>query len=130
MSAGRLFGIDPDLLRRRGTLAVVAAAVAGLAAVLAVVFLAWAGQIALAQRFAPDVAALIVAAIAAAVAILAAIAFAVIVARTRREVGRAVAASAVATVAPAAVSLAVRHTRLAGVVAAAAVGFWLARRAR
>ncbi|NLH82851.1 MAG: hypothetical protein GX458_18700 [Phyllobacteriaceae bacterium] len=130
MSGTRLFGLDGDLLRRRGAIAVVAAATAATALLLAVGCLAWAGQIALSHHYPPEIAALIVAAIAVVVAILAVIGCASVVARTRREVGRAVAASAVATVAPAAVSLAVRHTRLAGVVAAAGIGFWLARRAR
>jgi hypothetical protein len=130
MSGSRLFGLDGDLLRRRGALAVAAAALAGTAAVLALGCLAWAGQIALARHHPPEIAALIVAAVAAGVAIVAALGCAAVVARTRREVGRAVAASAVATVAPAAVSLALRHTRLAGVVAVAGLGFWLARRAR
>lgn len=130
MNGHRLFGLDGDLIRRRGTIAVAAAATAGIAILLTIGCLAWAGQIALSRHYPPEIAALIVAAIAAAIAILAAAACAAVVARTRREVARAVATSAVATVAPAAVSLAVRHTRLAGVVAAAGLGFWLARRAR
>lgn len=130
MSGGRLLGLDGDLIRRRGTIAVAAAAIAGLAIVLASGCLAWAAQIALARSYPPEIAALMVAAIALVVAIAATITFVMVVARTRREVGRAVAASAVATVAPTAISLALRHKRLAGVAAAAGIGFWLARRAR
>lgn len=130
MTGSRLFGIDGSLLRRRGAIAVAVAATAGLAVVIAVGCLAWAGQIALSRHYPPEIAALIVAAIATVVAVLAAIVLFSVVSRTRREIGRAVAASTVATVAPVAVSLAVRHTRLAGMVAVAGIGFWLARRGR
>lgn len=128
MSARGLIGFDGDLLRRRGVAAGVLAGVVALAVLVIVGALAAAGQIALTRRFDPDIAALIVAGVAAAVALLAAIGFAVVLGRTRRDVKKAVRASAVATLAPPALSLALRHKRLAGVALAAGVGFWLARR--
>lgn len=107
-----------------------ASALAAVAGSVAVGFAASAAQIALAHRFTPEIAAAIVAGAAAVVALLAAVAIVGLVRRTRREVGRAIAASAVVTLAPPAVSLAVRHTRIAAVVAAIGIGFWLARRER
>lgn len=130
MSGSGLLGLDVGLIRRRGTIVAAAATIAAMGGLVAFGFAAWAAQIALAHRFEPEIAALIVAGIAALLALAAAVAAALVVARTRREVGRAVAASAVATLAPPAVSLALRHTRLAAVVTAVGVGFWLARRAR
>lgn len=128
MSARNLVGFDGDLLRRRGAAAGVLAGVVALAVLVIVGALAAAGQIALARRFDPDVAALIVAGVAAGVAVMAAIGFALVLRRTRRDVEKAVRASAVATLAPPALSLALRHKTLAGVAIAAGVGFWLARR--
>lgn len=130
MNAGRLLGLDGALLRRRGLLAGVAAATATMAIAVAIGALACAAQIVLARHVAPEIAALIVAAAAFTIAVLASLGFFSVVTRTRREVRRAVATSAVATLAPTALSLALRHTRLAGVAAAAGIGFWLARRAR
>jgi chromate transport protein ChrA len=130
MTLARLFGLDFDLVRRRGMVVTIAAAVAGLALVVAVIFMAMAVQIALAHHVSPEAAALIVAAVAMVVAIAAAVTLTVMVRRTRREIGSAVAASTVVSLAPTAFSLARRHTRLAAMVTAAGVGFWLARRGK
>lgn len=130
MNGARLLGIDVGLLRRRGAMVAGAGSLAAVAVTLAVGFAAGAAQIALSRQFPPEIAALIVAGGAAMVALVAAITIVLVLRRTRREVGRAVAASAVVTLAPPAVSLAARHTRLAAVATAIGVGFWLARRAR
>lgn len=130
MSPLRLVGFDLDLIRRRTGLIVIGAAVAAPSALIAFGFAAHAAEIALTTRVSPQVAALVVAGVAALIAIVALVAVVLVVRRTKREVTRAIAASAVVAAAPTAASLAARHTRLAAVVTAAGVGWWLAHRAR
>lgn len=130
MSAARWLGVDLDLVRRRSGYALAAGGVAASAAFLALAYVARAGEIVLAARFGLEVAALVVAAIAALVALAGALTAVLVLRRTRHEVSRAVAASAVVAAAPTAATLALRHTRLAAAVAAVGVGYWLARRIR
>lgn len=129
MSIARLIGIDVPRLRRRGGVAVVAGAIAAIMATLAVAFAAFAGYIALARRFDMEIAALIVAGSLLFLALIALVIARQVLKRAQREMRAAVSSSAVMAFAPTAVSMAARHTRLAAVVAAVGMGFWLARNA-
>lgn len=128
MNIARLAGFDVALLRRRGALLLAFGVLATTALLVALGSAARAAEIALARRYDPETAALVVAGAAAALVVAAIVAMVVLMRRTRREVGRAVKTSAMVTLGPPAVSLALRHTGLAAVVVAAGVGFWLARR--
>lgn len=129
MSIARLIGIDVPRLRRRGGVALVAGAIAAIMATLAVAFAAFAGYIALARRFDMEIAALIVAGSLLILALIALVIARQVLKRAQREMRVAVSSSAVMAFAPTAVSMAARHTRLAAVVAAVGMGFWLARNA-
>ncbi len=129
MSIARLIGIDVPRLRRRGGVAVVAGAIAAVMATLAVAFAAFAGYIALARRLDMVNAALIVAGVLIFIALIALLVARQVLKRARREMRAAVSSSAVMAFAPTAVSMAARHTRLAAVIAAVGMGFWLARNA-
>ena len=130
MSPLRLVGFDVDLIRRRTGLVLIGAAIAAPSALIALGFAARAAEIALTARLSPEIAALVVAGMAALIATVAVVAVLLVIRRTKREVTRAVATSAVVAVAPTATSLALRHTRLAAVATAAGIGWWLAHRAR
>lgn len=129
MSLARLFGVDVARLKRRGGIAAATAAIAIMMATLAVAFAAFAGYIALCRRFEPEIAALIVAGSLLFMALIALVVARFVLNRARRDVRTAISSSAVVAFAPTAASLAARHTRLAAVVAALGVGFWLARNA-
>ncbi|SCM75792.1 hypothetical protein KL86PLE_30239 [uncultured Pleomorphomonas sp.] len=129
MNVARLFGVDVPHLKRRGGLAAVAAAIAVVTAVLAVGFAAFAGHIALSRRFDPEIAALIVAGSLLLIALIALVVARLVLNKAQREMKAAISSSAAVAFAPTALSLASRHTRLAAVVAAVGVGFWLARNA-
>ena len=129
MSLARLFGVDVARLKRRGGIAVATAAIAIMMATLAVAFAAFAGYIALCRRFEPEIAALIVAGSLLFMALIALVVARFVLNRARRDMRTAISSSAVVAFAPTAASLAARHTRLAAVVAALGVGFWLARNA-
>ncbi len=128
MSIARLVGFDVALLRRRGALLLAGGTVAAAALLVALGFAARAAEMALSRHYDPETAALVVAGSAFALVVATVVAMAVMVRRTRREVGRAVRTSAMVTLGPPAVSLAVRHAGLAAVAVVAGLGFWLARR--
>ncbi|WP_156886788.1 phage holin family protein [Pleomorphomonas oryzae] len=127
MSIARLIGIDVPRLRRRGGVAMVAGAIAAVMVTLAVAFAAFAGYIALARRFDMETAALIVAGVLLFIGLIALVIARQMLKRARREMRAAVSSSAIMAFAPTAASMAARHTRLAAVVAAVGMGFWLAR---
>ncbi len=93
-------------------------------------FAAYAGHIALAARFPPEQAALIVAGTALAAALVMALAGWLAIRGAKRRVSRGVSSAIVSVAGPAALSLIARNTRLAGAAAALAVGVFAARRAR
>jgi hypothetical protein len=129
MSLGsRLIGLDGGDLCRRTGLIVAGVTMVVVLVTVTLVFLALALHAALIDRFGPSGAALVVAAGAAAVAALVAGLTAAAANRARRAVRTAVRASAVATLAPPALSLALRHVRLTTLVAVAAAAFLVARR--
>lgn len=127
MNVARLIGIDVPRLRRRGGVAVVAGAIAAVMVTLAVAFAAFAGYIALARHFDMEIAALIVAGSLLLIGLIALAIARLMLNRARREMRAAVSSSAIMAFAPTAASMAARHTRLAAVVAAVGMGFWLAR---
>jgi NhaP-type Na+/H+ or K+/H+ antiporter len=129
MSIARLFGIDLPHLRRRGSVAVAASLIALVMAILAVGFAALAGYIALSRHFDPEIAALIMAGSLLLIAVIALLAARYVLHKARREMRAAVSTSAIVAFAPTAASLAARHTRVAAVIAAVGIGFWLARNA-
>lgn len=129
MNIARLFGVDLPHLRRRGGIVVAASIIATVMAMLAVAFAAFAGYIALSRRFEPEIAALIVAGSLLLIALIAMLIARYVLNKARQEMRTAVSTSAAVAFAPTAVSLAARHTRLAAVVAAVGIGFWLARNA-
>lgn len=129
MSVARLLGVDMSGIKRRGGIAVAAAVVATIMATLAVAFAALAGHIALARRFDPEIAALIVAGSLLLIALIAWVVARQMLKRARRDIRSAVSSSAIVAFAPTAASMASRHTRIAAVAAALGVGFWLARNA-
>lgn len=129
MNAARLFGLDMPRLRRRGSIAVVATAIAAIMATLAVGFAAFAGYLALCRHFEPEIAALIVAGSLVVVALIGLVVARQVLKRARRDMKAALRSSAIVAFAPTAASMASRHTRLAAVAAALGVGFWLARNA-
>jgi len=129
MSVARLFGINLPHLRRRGSFAVAASLIAVVTAMLAVGFAAFAGYIALSRHFDPEIAALIMAGSLLLIAMIALLAARYVLNKAQREMKAAVSASAIVAFAPTAASLAARHTRVAAVVAAVGIGFWLARNA-
>ena len=129
MSIARLLGVNVPHLKRRGGIAVVTATIALVMATLAVAFAAFAGYIALCRRFEPEIAALIVAGALLFIALIALLVARHVMNKAQRDMRTAISSSAVVAFAPTAASLAARHTRLAAVVAAVGVGFWLARNA-
>lgn len=128
MTAARLLGLDVGLIGRRGTAVGILAVFAGSSLLVALGFAARAGEIVLSRHFDPEIAALIVAASALVVVLVAALAMTLVLRRTRREVKRAVAASTMVTLAPPALSFALKHKEVAAVALAAGLGFWLTRR--
>ncbi len=129
MSIARLFGINLPNLRRRGSFAVAASLIAVVMAMLAVGFAAFAGYIALSRHYDPEIAALIMAGSLLLIAVIALLAARYVLNKAQREMKAAISASAIVAFAPTAASLAARHTRVAAVVAAVGIGFWLARNA-
>ncbi|WP_370674975.1 phage holin family protein [Pleomorphomonas sp. PLEO] len=129
MNVARLLGVDVTRLKRRGGLAVVSAAIGMIMATLAVAFAAFAGYIALTRHFRPEIAALITAGSLLLIALIALVVARQVMKKARQEINAAVSSSAIIAFAPTAASLAARHTRLAAVVAALGIGFWLARNA-
>ena len=117
------------VVARRIVPAVVEFVVVGALAV-ALAFFAYAAQLYLSMRFPPEQAALFVAAGALALAILTLLAAWLAARAARRNLGHAIATNALVAAAPAAISLAARHTRLAGAAAALVVGIFAARHAR
>ncbi|TBW40384.1 hypothetical protein EYW49_04155 [Siculibacillus lacustris] len=124
----RLIGLDGGDLRRRAGLIAAGAAFVGVLVTVTTVFLALALHASLIDRFGPVQAALVVAGIGAVAAIVVAALTAAAMNRARTAVGTAVRASAFATLAPPAVSLALRHVGVTAVVAIAAAAFLAARR--
>ncbi len=129
MNAAQLLGLDLPRLRRHGSTAVVATAIATMMATLAVGFAAFAGYLALCRRFEPEIAALIVAGGLVILALLGLVVARLVLKRARRDMKQALQSSAIVAFAPTAASMASRHTRLAAVAAALGIGFWLARNA-
>ncbi|MEA4837414.1 MAG: hypothetical protein VB101_03920 [Rhodospirillaceae bacterium] len=127
MTAFRPFGLDLTGAWRQGGIAVAAIAAAAILATLAAGFMAMAGYIALTRRFDAEIAALIVAGALLVLALLAVLIVPYATKRARREVGTALSSNAILALVPVAVSLASKHTRIAAVIAAAGIGFWLAR---
>lgn len=129
MILARLLGLDLPRLKRRSGFAIAAAFIAAVLAALATGFAAFAGYIELTHHFRPEIAALIVAGVLLLVALIALLTAQVVLNRAQREMKAAISSSAAVALAPTAASLAARHTRLAAVIAAVGVGFWLARNA-
>lgn len=127
MTAFRPFGFDLTEARRQGGIAAAAIAASTILAILAAGFLAMAGYLALTRRFDAEIAALIVAGVLFVLALLTVLIIPYAMKRARREVGTALSSNAMLALVPVAVSLAGKHARVAAVIAAAGVGFWLAR---
>lgn len=130
MRVSRLFGIDGTHIKRRGGIAAVAGVVAAITGGLALAFAALSAHLALSRHYAPEIAALLVAAGALVIAIIACLVARRMMARARRDLEAQIASSATVALAPAAFSMARNHTKLFAAVAALGAGFWIARRAR
>lgn len=122
------FGLQFRAVRRRSAFALILVGIGAFATAVALGFCAYAAQIHLSARFAPEQAALLVAAGALALAVVALIAAWLAARAAQRNFSHAIASNALVAAAPAAISLAARHTRLAGAAAALVVGIIAARR--
>lgn len=127
MTPSRPFGIDLTGVWRHGGIAAAAAVAAVILALLTAGFLAVAGYIALTRRFDAEIAALIVAGGLFLLLLLVVLTIRRAMTEARREMRAALSSNAMLALVPTAASLAGKHTRLAAVIAAAGVGFWLAR---
>lgn len=128
MMLTRLFGIDLSQMTSRGRWIIVIVALAAVFGVVGVAFASLAIALALAEHYDPKYAALIVALGLFLLTAICAVLAVWYTERTRREFRQAMANSAMATFGPPALTVAIRHSRLASMVAVAGIGFWLARR--
>lgn len=124
------FALQFARVKRRSSAALALVGIGAGALAVALAFCAYAAQLHLSTRFPPEQAALIVAAGALTLAVLALLAALLAVRAARRIMNHTIAANALVAAAPAAISLAARHTRLAGAAAALVVGIFAARHAR
>lgn len=129
MSAA-LFALQLAAARRLSAFALVFTGIGAFAFCAALGFAAYAAQLHLSARFPPEQAALIVAVGALALALVALLSAWLAARAAKRNLSHAIATNALVAAAPAAISLAARHTRLAGAAAALVVGIFAARRAR
>jgi len=130
MKVGRLFGIDGHRLRRRGGIVAAAALAAIVTGTLALGFAALAAHIALSRYYEPESAALMVAGSALLIMLIACLVARLTLSRARRQLETQIASSVTVALAPAAFSMARKHTRLFALAVAAGAGFWAVRRVR
>jgi len=116
--------------RRRSAFALILIGIGAFAFCVALGFAAYAAQLYLSTRFPPEQAALIVAGGALALAVVALLVAWLAARAARRDLRHAITTNALVAAAPAAISFAARHTRLAGAAAALVVGIFAARHAR
>lgn len=124
------FALQLAAVKRRSACALILIGIGAFAVSVALGFCAYAAQLYLSTRFPPEQAALIVAGGALALAIVAMLAAWLAARSAQRNLSHAIAANALVAAAPAAISLAARHTRLAGAAAALVVGIFAARSVR
>lgn len=130
MRLGRLLGINGPRLGRLGSAAAMAAIVAAITGTIAVAFAALAAHIALSRHYTPEIAALMVAGGGLLIAVIACLIANAKLSRAKREFEAQLASSATVALAPAAFTMARKHTKLFAVAAALGAGFWMARKAR
>lgn len=121
------FALQLEPVKRRSVFALILVGIGAFAAAVALAFCAYAAQLHLSTRFPPEQAAPIVSGGALALAILALLAAWFAARAAGRKLRQAIAANALVAAAPAAISLAARHTRLAGAAAALVAGIFAAR---